>query len=358
MKKTRLAVVLPALLVAGVTQAATVYQADDGSHVDVYGRLGFNLTDRDNNPDQSGVDGNFDGRFGLGGSQTVNDTVSVIGWAEYQVNAAEYANNLNPDSKDLTARYVWAGIDASQYGKVTGGRVASGLIMLTDIADVFSASDVTIARQVSAVDSTATQVFRQDGTLQYQNTFGNLDVSTAYIFGNSTSNLKTGYNAAARYTFDFGDAGKLAPVIAYQYDKSDNMKTNNAKDYTFWGAGTRYYYNNLMLGAMYSEGQLAFNNGRGDSTDKVYELTAVYDLTADWVLRAGYRSLENKGGDETEYKDTTFEAQYKLTSRSSIFSSYVFRDGKKGDGSIAGTDWNGWNNPEEDYFNVGLRYEF
>ena len=38
MKKTRLAVVLPALLVAGVTQAATVYQADDGSHVDVYGR--------------------------------------------------------------------------------------------------------------------------------------------------------------------------------------------------------------------------------------------------------------------------------------------------------------------------------
>ena len=35
MKKTRLAVVLPALLVAGVTQAATVYEADDGDRKSV-----------------------------------------------------------------------------------------------------------------------------------------------------------------------------------------------------------------------------------------------------------------------------------------------------------------------------------
>ena len=124
--------------------------------------------------------------------------------AQYQVNAAEYANNVQKNSSDLTARYVWAGIDGGEWGKVTGGRVSSGLIMFTDIGDVFAASDVSMARQASKVDSTAVQVFRQDGTLQYQNTLGNLDVSLAYILGNGTSDLDYGYNGALRYTFDLG----------------------------------------------------------------------------------------------------------------------------------------------------------
>jgi predicted porin len=343
MKKTVLAALLPAMLVAGVAQAATVYQGEDGSNVDVYGRLGFNISDKGSEDTQ----GNFDGRFALGGSQTVNDKVSVIGWAEYQVGAAEYANSLNPDSSDLTARYVWAGIDASEYGKITGGRVASGLIMLTDIADVFAASDVAIARQVDQVDATATQVFRQDGTLQYQNSFDALDVSVAYILGNGTSDLDAAYNTALRYTFDFGNAGKLAPVVAYQYNKG-----NDGDKYTFWGAGTRYYVGDLMLGAMYSEDEVKRNGSSVKSTDEVYELTAVYDLNADWVLRAGYRSLDNKDGDDLDLKDTTLEAQYKLTDRSSIFTSYVFRGGDNGQSKGFSGD------ASEDFYHLGLRYEF
>ena len=52
---------------------------------------------------------------------------AVIGMAQYQVNAAEYANNVQKNSSDLTARYVWAGIDGGEWGKVTGGRVSSGV---------------------------------------------------------------------------------------------------------------------------------------------------------------------------------------------------------------------------------------
>ncbi|MEH6532154.1 MAG: porin [Photobacterium frigidiphilum] len=359
MKKTVLAALLPAMLVAGAAQAASVYQGEDGSNVDVYGRLGFNVNDRDNDADDSKVVGQFDGRLGLGGSQTVNDKVSVIGWAEYQVGAAEGKN----EGSDLTARYVWAGVDASEYGKITAGRVASGLIMSTDIADVFSLSDVTLARQAGLVNKNATQVFRQDDTLQYQNSFGALDVSAAYILGNNVTDYETknGYNLAARYTIDMGNAGKLAPVVSYQQNNADSGRSDNVDQYDFWAVGTRYYLNDLMLGAVYSEDEVTYK-GQENSQDKVYELTAVYDVNADWVLRAGYRNLENTGGDETKYKDTTFEAQYKMTDRSSIFTSYVFRDGKEGNGQNAdgtnGNIWSGWNNAEEDYFNVGLRYEF
>lgn len=164
MKQSMLALAIPALFAVGTAQAAVIYQADDGSNVDLYGRLGFNVSDKKSGNSQ----GDFDGRIGFTARQTVNEQVAVIGMAQYQVNAAEYANNVQKNSSDLTARYVWAGIDGGEWGKVTGGRVSSGLIMFTDIGDVFAASDVSMARQASKVDSTAVQVFRQDGTLQYR----------------------------------------------------------------------------------------------------------------------------------------------------------------------------------------------
>ncbi|MGR6834629.1 porin [Aliivibrio wodanis] len=352
MKKTLLALAVPALLMAGSATAATVYTAEDGSTIDMYSRLGFNITDRQSDD----AVGNFDARIGLGGSQVVNDQVSVIGWAEYSVNAAESRGDGG-----LDPRYVWAGIDASEAGKVTFGRVASGIIMLSDLGDVFAASDVLIGRQMELVDNSAAQTFRQDGTLQYQNSFGAFDMSVAYILGNSESNQDGSYNAVGRYTFDLGNAGTLAPVVAYQANSTgdatsqDNTATAN-RDYTFWGAGVQYKLNALTLGAMYNQDEIEGQGFSGTSKDKSYELTAVYNINDDWTARAGYRALENTGGDEAEYKDTTLEVQYHLTARSSIYTSYVMRNGDNGTGNS--NIWSGWNDAEEDYYHLGLRYEF
>ncbi|WP_286700928.1 porin [Aeromonas sp. 62-46] len=121
MKQSMLALAIPALFAAGTAQAAVTYQADDGSNVDLYGRLGFNVSDKKNGNSQ----GDFDGRIGFTARQTVNEQVAVIGMAQYQVNAAEYANNVQKNSSDLTARYVWAGLDGGEWGKVTGSLPAS-----------------------------------------------------------------------------------------------------------------------------------------------------------------------------------------------------------------------------------------
>lgn len=352
MKKQLLTLVISAICLPNMAQAAQLYKLEDGSNLNIYSRLGFNMTNKNDANDD--LNGEFDGRIGLNGSQTINEHASVIGQAQYQVGAAEYANTLN-DSKAMTARYVWAGIDGHEYGKLTGGRVASGLIMFTDIGDVFASSDVSAARQVNKVDKTATQVFRQDGTLQYQNTFGNLDASVAYIIGNSSSELDYGYNASLRYTIDMGDWGTLAPVAAFQKNKGDRHEDNNT-DYTFWGVGTRYYLGNLMLGAQYSEDTLEGYYSK-ESTDKVMEFTAVYDVNDDWTLRAGYRNLNNDDGDELELKDTTLEIQYKLTARSSIYTSYVFRNGERGYGAGGNEVSFGGAHADQDYYHLGLRYE-
>ena len=356
MNRKLLALTLSTLFAAS-SQAAVIYQAEDGSNVDLYGRLGFNISDKKTGDSQ----GDFDGRIGFTARQTVNDEVAVIGMAQYQVNAAEYANNVQQNSSDLTARYVWAGIDGGKWGKVTGGRVSSGLIMFTDIGDVFAASDVSMGRQANLIDATAVQVFRQDGTLQYQNSIGNLDFSLGYILGNNTSDLDYGYNAALRNTLDLGEAGRLAPVIAYQQTKADQTgdgRVDPAADgYQFAGIGTRYYLGKLMLGALYAKDQVSYLDGRQDSEDRVWELTTVYDLNEDWALRAGYRHLNNEGGDEMSLRDTTLEVQYKLTPRSSIYSSYVMRGGEDGLRGSTITSFGGSSN-NDDFYHLGLRYEF
>ncbi|EHE6926307.1 porin [Vibrio cholerae] len=350
MKKKLLAILLPTLLLSSSAFAAQIYQAEDGSNIDLYSRLGFNITNKNNT--DGDAKGEFDGRIGLSGAQTINEHASVIGMAQYQVGAAEYASQVN-DKPSLTARYVWAGLDLQDYGRITGGRVSSGLIMFTDIGDVFASSDVSMARQANKVDKTATQVFRQDGTLQYQNTLGNWDISAAYLLGNNTSALDYGYNAALRYTLDMGEWGTLAPVIAAQKTQGDAR--SNDTEYQFWGAGTRYYIGSWMLGALYSEDSLEGFYAQ-KSTDKVVELTAVYNLSNDWVLRAGYRSLENQGGDGLELQDTTLEAQYKLTRRSSIYTSYVDRNGTRGSYNGGETSFGGAH-ADESYYHLGLRYE-
>ncbi|MBJ6923160.1 porin, partial [Vibrio cholerae] len=74
------------------------------------------------------------------------------------------------------------------------------------------------------------------------------------------------------------------------------------------------------------------------------------------VLRAGYRSLENQGGDGLELQDTTLEAQYQLTRRSSIYTSYVDRNGTRGSYNGGETSFGGAH-ADESYYHLGLRYE-
>ncbi|MGU3489736.1 porin, partial [Enterobacter bugandensis] len=69
--------------------------------------------------------------------------------------------------------------------------------------------------------------------------------------------------------------------------------------------------------------------------------------------------LDNEDGDGLQLRDTTFEVQYKLTQRSSIYTSYSLRNGKEGTNKYTGNRVSfGGSNPADDYFHLGLRYEF
>ncbi|HDV8950401.1 TPA: porin, partial [Enterobacter hormaechei subsp. steigerwaltii] len=100
-------------------------------------------------------------------------------------------------------------------------------------------------------------------------------------------------------------------------------------------------------------------DGRPDSTDKDYEATIVWSLTPEWWLRTGYRHLENHDGDGLKLRDATFEVQYKATAKSSVYASYSWRNGEAGTNRVTGDNVSfGGSDPADDYFHLGLRYEF
>ena len=59
MKRTLKSLAIFTLLATSASHAAVIYQANDGSNIDLYGRLGFNISDK-----KSGdTSGDFDARI-------------------------------------------------------------------------------------------------------------------------------------------------------------------------------------------------------------------------------------------------------------------------------------------------------
>ncbi|MGF1698525.1 porin [Vibrio lamellibrachiae] len=353
MKKIILALA-PVVLLPFATNAAQIYQADDGSVLNMYGRVqgDFKYYDKDSNPAADGdskLNGSVSARMGFNGRQTINDDFTLMGQMQYQL-----VQNDENDNVDWKARYVWAGIDMNEMGRIETGRVVSGVTMFSDIGDIFSTGgDPVAGYHAGEVDSSAALIFRQNGTFQYRNEIGDLALSAALI---TNSNVDIGYNAAARYTLDMGDAGILKPAAMFQYTKADD-KAADVEDYQTWGLGSQYFLGNLYLGASYSQESMGLSNSGNNADTTGYDLRAAYDF-GKWVVRAGYRYLEldeSTSTDDVIEDAIQTEVQYRLTNRSSIFLNYTDNKGGKSNISSTGASVSG---KKGSVITTSLRYEW
>ncbi|ELA9243547.1 porin [Vibrio alginolyticus] len=338
MKKTILSLAVPTLLFSGQVLSQTIVSSDDGSHLNLYGRVQADFRDRGNGATTvGGADNEVNAnrqyaRFGFSGRQAMENGMAVIGQAEYQLNNGDGNTNDSgigsTDKVDWVARYVWAGVDMNELGRVEAGRVASGLLMFTSIGDVFySGGDPVAGYHVNTVDTSADLVFRQNGTLQYKNSLGNLDFATAYI---QNSSIDSGYNFAASYNVAF-DSSKLSLIGMYQLNKNEEKNANvEVSKYQTYGIGLRYFVEDLYFGAGYSIEDMDLYNSSKDAKTKGGDIVMTYDF-GQWIARAGYRYLAfdevSNGSDDVIENTWIAEAQYKLTPQSSLFVNYSDNSG-------------------------------
>ena len=138
MKRKVLAILVPALLMAGAANAAEMYNKD-GNKVDLYGKVDARHTFSDNpgdDGDETYVQVGFKGE-----TQITNDLIGYGQW-EYKT----YANNTESAGDKSFNRLAYAGLKYGEYGSFDYGRnygVVYDVEAWTDMLPVFGGDSYT-----------------------------------------------------------------------------------------------------------------------------------------------------------------------------------------------------------------------
>ncbi|EPC3700443.1 porin OmpC [Escherichia coli] len=323
MKRKVLAMLVPALLVAGAANAAEVYNKD-GNKLDLYGKVaGLHYFS-----DDAGSDGDMSyARIGFKGETQIADQFTGYGQWEYNLQA----NGTEGDGDNSATRLAFAGLGFGQNGTFDYGRnygVVYDIEAWTDMlpefgGDTYAGADNFMNGRTNGVATYRNNDFfgQVDGlnfALQYQ---GNNEGSgDGFLFGQEGSGSGDGrklskengdgYGMSTSYNFDFG----LSFGAAYSNsDRTDeqtkpdfhNTRAGDRNDITAggetaeaWTVGAKYDANNVYLAAMYAETRNM--TGYGDANaiaNKTQNFEVVAQYQFDFGLRPSIAYLQSKGKD-------------------------------------------------------------
>ncbi|HCR9751223.1 TPA: porin OmpC [Citrobacter koseri] len=323
MKRKVLAMLVPALLIAGAANAAEVYNKD-GNKLDLYGKVdGLRYFS-----DDAGSDGDMSyARLGFKGETQIAEQLTGYGQWEYNIQA----NGTEGDKGDAWTRLGFAGLGFGQNGTFDYGRnygvvydVEAWTDMLPEFGgDTYTQTDVYMLGRTNGVATYRNNGFfgLVDGlnfALQYQ---GNNEGSNAGFgqegSGNSTNrNLAKengdGFGMSTSYDFDFG----LSLGAAYANSDRTNAQVgsglgDSAHGNTMaggetaeaWTVGAKYDAYNVYLAAMYAETRNMTYYGTSDSrigggiANKTQNFEVVAQYQFDFGLRPSIAYLQSKGKD-------------------------------------------------------------
>ncbi|EMX8399480.1 porin OmpF [Yersinia enterocolitica] len=316
MKRNILAVVIPALLVAGAANAAEIYNKD-GNKLDLYGKVDA----RHQFSDNAGQDGDESYvRFGFKGETQITDQLTGYGQWEYNVQANHAESQGDKGNK---TRLGFAGLKFAEFGSLDYGRnygVIYDVNAWTDMLPVFGGDSISNSDNYMTGRSTGLATYRNtnffglvDGlnfALQYQgkNEDGrNGVVETTDALGNVTSttysNLKDqngdGFGISSTYDIGYGVNFGAGFSSSNRTDQQKRFSTAEGDKAQAWNVGAKYDANNVYLAVMYAETQNM--TPYGDANDTIANKTRDIEITAqyqfDFGLRPSLGYVQSKGKD-------------------------------------------------------------
>jgi outer membrane pore protein F len=375
MKRNILAVVIPALLVAGAANAAEIYNKD-GNKVDIYGKaVGLHYFSKDNGANSYGGNGDQTyARLGFKGETKINDQLTGYGQWEYnfQGNNSEGGTDAQDGNK---TRLAFAGLKAGDLGSFDYGR---------NYGLVYDAIGVTDMLPEFGGDTGASDNFfagRNGGLATYRNSnfFGlvdGLNFGVQYLGKNERATSLTddanditrsnGDGWASSVSYDFNGFG-----IVGAYGAADRTNVQQAlKDYGTsgekaeqWAVGLKYDANNIYLAALYEEThnatrlktKLPSGVAQNGYLNKTQDFSVVAQYQFDFGLRPSIAYYKSKAkdvegiGSEDFINYVEVGATYYFNKNMSTYVDYIInqidKDNKLGVGS-------------DDTVAVGIVYQF
>lgn len=336
MKKTILALTIPALFATSAS-AVEIYAAEDGSKVDLYGRLQYEAGAFDYQEAKPNDAQNFGGqgevRLGVNVKYVLDDATALIGKYEAQL-AAESSQN-----DDIKTRYAWVGFRFMDTTDLTFGKSEAPRALLTDLTDTFDifGAVVTDAGGFNRVDDQVRLSYAENG----------VDLRAAYAFsddrkdddyvGNQNSKGNR-WGVAAGYTAPIG----LGFVANYNQQDANNPTLGREDKTSEWGVGTHYSIDGFYFAGLYGERDMTYV-GASDGGNKFWELQAAYTVDQ-WTLIADYANRKGRKADSDKFKvdQYTFGVRYAFTPKTKVYGEYVLNE-------VSGKD---------DLYGVGLQYNF
>ncbi|HBA1405498.1 TPA: porin, partial [Citrobacter koseri] len=317
-----LAMLVPALLIAGAANAAEVYNKD-GNKLDLYGKVdGLRYFS-----DDAGSDGDMSyARLGFKGETQIAEQLTGYGQWEYNIQA----NGTEGDKGDSWTRLGFAGLGFGQNGTFDYGRnygvvydVEAWTDMLPEFGgDTYTQTDVYMLGRTNGVATYRNNGFfgLVDGlnfALQYQ---GNNEGTGFGQEGSGNSAGRKlakengdGFGMSTSYDFDFGlslgaayaNSDRTDAQVARGYGDGMNQRNNYAggDKAEAWTVGAKYDAYNVYLAAMYAETRNMTYYGNGDSelnggiANKTQNFEVVAQYQFDFGLRPSIAYLQSKGKD-------------------------------------------------------------
>ncbi|GKW37001.1 MULTISPECIES: porin [Pectobacterium] len=368
MKRNILAVVIPALLVAGAANAAEVYNKD-GNKLNLTGRVHAGYTF--NNQSEENAD-NTTARLGFKGETQIADQLVGFGRFEYQFDANS-TEDLNGGAGKEKTRYAFAGLKFGDFGSFDYGRnlgVAYDGLAYTDVLPENGGD--------SSITDTLTGRIGNAATYRTTNLFGlvdNLGFGLQYVAkdeeknsaGTSLDRLDRrhgdAWSTSLSYDTDFG-VGVVASYGSYGRTASQQGVTTGAvggAKADVWSTGLKYDANNVYLAAIYGEASNFYRiNGANGIADKsqIFEVVAQYNFDFGLTPTLAYVSRKDKvdsstatntGRNDYAVKYASIGATYAFNKNFSAYTEY--------DISLIDKD-NAYGIENNDVVNVGVIYQF
>ncbi|MCG0454485.1 porin OmpC [Enterobacter cloacae complex sp. ECC445] len=324
MKRKVLAILVPALLMAGAANAAEMYNKN-GNKVDLYGKVDARHTFSDNagdDGDETYVQIGFKGE-----TQIANDLIGYGQW-EYKT----YANDTEGAGDKSFNRLAYAGLKYGEYGSFDYGRnygVVYDVEAWTDMLPVFGGDSYTWTDNFMNGRANGLATYRNQDffglveglnfALQYQGANeggphedqnGNIiNVQEGTKNGHKDVRFQNGDGFGMSTSYDFsGDLSGLSLGAAYSssdrtneqvaYGKGlEDMGYAGGEKAEAWTVGAKYDANSVYLAMMYAETRNMTPIGNFGIANQTQNFEAVAQYQFDFGLRPSLAWVYSKGKD-------------------------------------------------------------
>ncbi|MBA5202287.1 porin [Pectobacterium aroidearum] len=351
MKRNILAVVIPALLVAGTANAAEIYNKD-ANKLDLTGRVhaGYKFANQDADNED-----NTSARLGFKGQTQITNDLTGYGTFEYQFDANKAEENNAADGR---TRKAFAGLKFGDFGSLDYGRntgVAYNGLAYTDVLPENGGD--------SGITDTLTGRVSSAATYNTSNFFGlvdNLGFGLQYVAKNESGTRidrshGDAWATSLSYDTDFG-VGVVASYGSQERTALQRASTAGGARADVWATGLKYDANNVYVAATYGEGRNFFRTAGTTLADesKIFEVVAQYNFDFGLTPTLAYVSRKDKINTAANLNDygvkyASVGATYAFNKN---FSTYV-----EYDISLIKKD-NQYGLPNNDTVDVGVIYQF